>query len=318
MDEGDRGGAAGAAAGGGEAEAASSTEPSAGVDGPGEQSPHPRQSPLYYAHHADRYQRQGLIEAYEERTGAKLVAVIDYIDLDFVQNVEELLIGDDKSRELHVLLRSPGGDGEQAIRAARAMQARCSRLVLIVPDMAKSAATLLALGADEIRVGPTSDLGPIDPQMMIGGRWFAAKSVVSAVAQAEQAVKGDRAVTPLWASLLAEVTALDHQEAKSELDRTKLMVKQALGYRSSPPSDDELEALSTALVEKLQDTPHSHATTFGARELDDMGLPIVEMDPCGWEWECVWRLWTLYWVQVGGPIYESRRSSYRPVGPQPA
>lgn len=74
-------------------------------------------------------------------------------------------------RELHLVLRSPGGDGEQAIRAIRALQSRCSKLVIVFPDIAKSAATLLALGADEIRLGPASDLGPVDPQMMVGNRW---------------------------------------------------------------------------------------------------------------------------------------------------
>ncbi len=38
---------------------------------------------------------------------------------------------------------------------------------MIVPRFAKSAATLLAIGADEIHMGPLGQLGPIDPQ--IGG-----------------------------------------------------------------------------------------------------------------------------------------------------
>jgi hypothetical protein len=201
------------------------------------------------------------------------------------------------------------------------MQKRASKLVLLVPDVAKSAATLLAIGADEIRLGPTSDLGPIDPQMQIGGpegSWYSAKAITSAVHQAESAVAANRTLTPLWASLLAQVTALDYQAAKSELERTTTMVKQALSYRTNPPATEEkLEALALKLVSGLQDTPTSHATTMGPSELHQMGLPVVEMDPRGWDWECIWRLWILYWVQVGMPIYESFNASYRPIGPQP-
>lgn len=80
--------------------------------------------------------------------------------------------------------------------------------------MAKSAATLLTLGADEIRLGPASDLGPIDPQMNIAGGWYAAKDIISAVAQAEEAVAQNRSLTPLWANLLAQVTALDVRAAQ--------------------------------------------------------------------------------------------------------
>ena len=122
------------------------------------------------------------------------------------------------------------------------LQSRCSKLVLVVPDIAKSAATVLALGADEIMLGPASDLGPVDPQMSVGGRRFvAAKDIVAAVEQAEIAVAGNRSLTPLWASLLEEVSALDVQAAKSELKRTGSLIRQALGYRSDPLDEEQTE-----------------------------------------------------------------------------
>jgi len=155
-----------------------------------------------------------LIANYETHTGARLLAAIDTIDIDFALNLEEHLQGAKGDRELHVLLRSPGGNGEQALRAIRVLQSRCSKLVFVIPDMAKSAATLLALGADEIRLGPASDLGPIDPQMNIAGGWYEAKDIISAVAQAEEAVAQNWSLTPLWANLLAQVTALDVRAAQ--------------------------------------------------------------------------------------------------------
>jgi len=39
------------------------------------------------------------------------------------------------------------------------------KLVVAVPRMAKSAATLMCLGADEIHMGPLGELGPIDTQL---------------------------------------------------------------------------------------------------------------------------------------------------------
>ena len=41
---------------------------------------------------------------------------------------------------------------------------------LVVPDTAKSAATLIGLGATEIVMSTTSELGPIDPQVMLPDR----------------------------------------------------------------------------------------------------------------------------------------------------
>ena len=63
----------------------------------------------------------------------------------------------------------------------RAAQSRCDELTVIVPDMAKSAATLLSLGAHHIMMGPASDLGPIDPQLLIRNEWVAAKDIIAAV-----------------------------------------------------------------------------------------------------------------------------------------
>ena len=49
-------------------------------------------------------------------------------------------------------------------------QSRCRKLTVIVPDQAKSAGTMFVLGADRVYMGPTSDLGPVDPQFPLPGR----------------------------------------------------------------------------------------------------------------------------------------------------
>ena len=53
---------------------------------------------------------------------------------------------------------------------------------MVVPDIAKSAATIFALGADQIVMGSPSDLGPIDPQVLVPDRGYvSAKGVIAAV-----------------------------------------------------------------------------------------------------------------------------------------
>jgi hypothetical protein len=124
-----------------------------------------RRTPLFEAQHSERYGRQELIADYQRAFDANLIVVIDQIVADAVTYLEELLYDLDTDRPLHVLLASPGGDGEVALRMVRAMHLRCTELIVIVPDQAKSAATLLCLGADRILMGPAGDLGPVDPQL---------------------------------------------------------------------------------------------------------------------------------------------------------
>jgi len=75
---------------------------------------------------------------------------------------------DEKNRDILMILYSGGGRIEPAYLISKT----CKRLaknkfIVAIPRKAKSAATLIALGADEIHMGLMSELGPIDPQ--IGG-----------------------------------------------------------------------------------------------------------------------------------------------------
>lgn len=64
--------------------------------------------------------------------------------------------------ELDLWLESPGGDAHAAYKLALLLRAHASRLRVVIPDYAKSAATLLTLAADEIYVAPVAELGPLD------------------------------------------------------------------------------------------------------------------------------------------------------------
>ena len=149
----------------------------------------PSQSPLYHAANADRYDRQEAIRAYEQKFGCCLIVMIDAIFQPSVTQFEDLIYDADPAVDLHLLLNSPGGEGETAIRLVRAAQARCRELTVIIPDHAKSAATLLALGAHHILMSPMSDLGPIDPQFLGEDGLVAAKDIIAAVDNAAQKVQ---------------------------------------------------------------------------------------------------------------------------------
>lgn len=73
-------------------------------------------------------------------------------------------MGTDKPVAL--LLESPGGEPDYAYRISKMFQ-RCSgnKLTVIVPQYAKSAATLIALGAKSLILARDAELGPLDVQL---------------------------------------------------------------------------------------------------------------------------------------------------------
>jgi len=272
-------------------------------------------TPLFLAQHSERYARQQLIRDYEARTGAEMVVVIDQIFPPNMTFLEELLFDCVGDKPLHVLLASPGGDGETAIRMVRSLQSRCTELTVMIPDLAKSAATLLCLGAHRIIMGPGGDLGPVDPQLQLGGRSLAsAKEIVAAIDEAEARVKASPETFPLFAGLLQDVNMLMVEQARSALGRTEALVAEALACCPGR-TGDRVASLAASLKAPLIDDPQSHSAVMSARAAQSFGLPAEEADPASPEWSLVWSLWTRYFAMgcfpAGfGVVYEGRRASH--------
>src|SRR6266849_7360344 len=66
---------------------------------------------------------------------------------------------------LEILVHSPGGHAHVAYRLAKYFRGHCKRLNIIIPMLAKSAATLLCLNADTVYMGEFAELGPLDAQL---------------------------------------------------------------------------------------------------------------------------------------------------------
>jgi len=68
-------------------------------------------------------------------------------------------------KTLEILIHSTGGHSSVSFRLAQYFRRHCKQLNILVPIMAKSAATLLSLNADQIFMGEFAELGPLDTQL---------------------------------------------------------------------------------------------------------------------------------------------------------
>lgn len=69
--------------------------------------------------------------------------------------------------KIDILIISRGGDPIVSWRIVSLLRERFKKVSVLIPYEAYSAATLLALGANEIIMHPFSNLGPVDPQLHI-------------------------------------------------------------------------------------------------------------------------------------------------------
>jgi hypothetical protein len=136
--------------------------------------------------------RKKLYKDLENRLGKPVVAFftsfvypVSIEDSD-ANMLEEVLQRLDLSSGLVVLINSPGGSALAAERIINIFRnySGTKEYETIVPDKAKSAATMICLGSSKIIMSPTSELGPVDPQKVEqeegkSPRWFSVYNIVS-------------------------------------------------------------------------------------------------------------------------------------------
>jgi len=119
-----------------------------------------------------RSETRKLIEKLEEVRKSTIVCMIyskyaemSREDAEIVFDVlsRTLEDGNEKVKRLELILDSIGGDAGAAFKIVRVLRRFCEEFNVIVPEKAKSAATLVALGSDKIYMTRLAELGPIDP-----------------------------------------------------------------------------------------------------------------------------------------------------------
>ena len=240
--------------------------------------------------------RQREIEEIERIRGSR---VITYVTGD--RNPVSARIGDDAVRPFFDVLReldaaeqidlfiySQGGAIEVPWRIASALRRYATNWNILIPFRANSAATLLALGADEIVLGRHGEMGPIDPILSIQRRTGVPGHPDSAPLDDTINVEDVMA----YLRFVREQVGLTDQSALAEslgrlaerLDavglgsvyRTRSHIRDVahrmLTSRQSPPNERVMETI----VETLAARVYAHGHAIGFSEAKDIGLPVVE------------------------------------------
>ena len=133
----------------------------------------PKQSPLFWVAHKDRYLRQLLIRDIESITGRSLIVYFadDTAPQCQINSGDDVFVGEllqsCQGRPVDLMIETVGGETDATEKICSLLRA-CNRDVrVVVPRRAKSNGTVVALAGSEILMGVESELGPIDPS--IGG-----------------------------------------------------------------------------------------------------------------------------------------------------
>lgn len=141
-----------------------------------------------------------------------------------------------KSRKLDLVIHSPGGEADAVEQISEYLRTQFDHIRAIVPVAAMSAATMLALAADEIVMGAHSQLGPIDPQMTImtaeGPRTASAQAIRDQFEMAKMEC-ADPKLMSAWLPILRMIgpgllASCDHSAKRAEQIVEKAMAQYML------------------------------------------------------------------------------------------
>ncbi len=207
-----------------------------------------------------------------------------------------------------LILNSPGGLPEVAEKIITMLRHYFDDdLRVIVPESAKSAATIVALGADEILMGFCSELGPIDPQILVStdaqgrGVFRSAHAIIQSV---------DSYVTKVHEAIAknepfeAYLRLLDSKPDLAFVEECRLAQRLSVELatrwlKAKMLKDNPKKAEETAEALSRADKLFSHGRALHYRyAIDELGLKVTYLPPEDRLWKKVWELhvrghWTM-------------------------
>ena len=274
-------------------------------------SPHATKTPLFEANHAARYQRQTLISQIQSGTTRSLICYVSgsqgMIDENDTMPFVDLLHRAPRDRDVDLLLHTGGGSVDAAEKLMWMLKRHVgsARLRVIVPEFAKSAGTVMVLGADSVVMSDMSELGPIDPQALLFDRWQSVQNYLDAYNTHADTLKTDRD------SIAAQIML-------GKLDPATLRLCEGAVSRARQAAENLLKRGMfrnggnwSRTVSEVLDTTRwlSHGQMISWEDARDpqLGLVVEHLEYHAEEWQKYWRLYCLQRLAVGNrqKLYES-------------
>ncbi len=184
------------------------------------------------------------------------------------------------SDRLFLCLTSDGGSGLASLRIANLLRSKCKKLIILVPMHAESAATMLALAADEIHLAPHANLSPVDTSIQ--------HSLCPVNQSNDQANVGQdelSRIVSLWrkesksetVNPYAELWRYIHPLVIGAVDRANSLslklCESLLAYHMKDP------ALRKKIATALTGAYPAHNYPILFQEAKETGIPVIQMEP---------------------------------------
>jgi hypothetical protein len=199
------------------------------------------------------------------------------------QFVKQLELLKETPKEIDLLINSNGGDGLASwrlITLLREYLGKEGKITCLVPFYAFSAATLMAVGCDEIFMHPWASLGPVDPQITVnnkdGTQQFAYEDVSAYTnfLREEAGITEQKEKVELLSLLVNQIAPSVIGGAKRASMQSITMAEKLLKLHMTGTEAQNAEAIA----QKLSKNYFSHGHAVTKSEAEQLGLKISKND----------------------------------------
>jgi hypothetical protein len=245
--------------------------------------------------------RQQLIKKAQEILGGKLITYTANPNHPFPTIIqpdavlfEDLLRSVADSKKGYLMLTSPGGD----LNAAEKLLIMCRErftegFYTIVPNYAKSAATLICLGSDKILMGYCAELGPVDPQIQIDqfpGRSLPARSFIDGLESIRNKIKKDGDPPTMYLSMLSQIRPEVIAMCQSAIDDSRTTAEKWLKRYMLKDDPQHATRVADWLSNGINYKSHGKVIDFTeAKEVLKLNVDKIPVNSELWNY-----LWELY------------------------
>jgi len=207
---------------------------------------------------------------------------------------EDLLISTEDEEVGYLMINSPGGDPNAAEKILTMCRQRVTKeFNVIIPDYAKSAATMIALGSDKILMGYLAELGPIDPQLRTTlpyGPLIPAKSFLEGLEMIRKKVKEQGDPVQLYFPMLSQISPQILAMCQSAIEGSRKMAEKWLKQYMLRDKPEHAEKVARWLSEGKRYKSHGKVIDFKEAR-DVLKLNVELIDPKSDLWSDIWELY---------------------------
>ncbi len=197
------------------------------------------------------------------------------------------LYGAPADQGLVLILHTPGGDPNAVESIVEYLHAKFDRIEVVVPYLAMSGGAMISLAGDMLLLGKQSQLGPIDPQLIIDNKVYSARAIQEGFSRAREHIEKDTRLAHLWAPILQNMGPSLVVEADKNLKYSQELVANWLCKRKliNVANDKEKKARADTIAayfnaESTEDhgQVHVHGQRIGAAKLEELGIGLAYLE----------------------------------------